>query len=181
MADYLEGDLPLGKRALFDAHLAQCPDCSSELAEMRGTIALLRRLPTPEPPADLTDNVMRRIAAGEGKPGLLDHLERWIGDLRSLLVAPNFAVPASALAAGLAVVFVTADGGRSLPGFGATSPVVQVPRAEKRPKEAALPRPRGKQTQGVAGTSARLREEFLNISCTELLLHHLSKLVEGEL
>ena len=37
MADYLEGDLSLSKRALFDAHLDACTECARELSEMRGT------------------------------------------------------------------------------------------------------------------------------------------------
>ena len=51
MANYLEGELALGDRALFDGHLDSCESCSGELSEMRATINLLRRLPTPEPPA----------------------------------------------------------------------------------------------------------------------------------
>ena len=47
MADYLEGDLDLTKRALLDAHLDACDSCSREFAEMRGTIGLLRGLPDP--------------------------------------------------------------------------------------------------------------------------------------
>ena len=50
MADYLEGELSLGNRALFDAHLDGCGDCSRDLSAMRETIGLLRSLPAPEPP-----------------------------------------------------------------------------------------------------------------------------------
>ncbi len=56
MADYLEGDLDLTKRALLDAHLDSCEPCSREFAEMRGTITLLRGLPDPEPPPFLAEN-----------------------------------------------------------------------------------------------------------------------------
>jgi anti-sigma factor RsiW len=125
MADYLEGDLSLGKRALFDAHLDACVDCSGELSEMRGTIALLRRLPTSEPPANLADNVMRRLAEGEGQPGWLDRMERWFADLSSAVASPRFALPLTAVAAGLAVVLVTGDGRLSLQGFMSHDPVAQ--------------------------------------------------------
>ena len=127
MADYLEGDLSLAKRALFDAHLDACEDCSTELAEMRETIRLLRRLPTPEPPANLTDNVMRRIGEGEGQPELLDRMARWLSELSGNLVAPRFAVPVAALVAGLAVVLVTGDRGfmLSLSGFPGRSRAVR--------------------------------------------------------
>ncbi len=50
MPDYLEGDLDLMQRALLDAHLDGCSDCSQDFAQMRGTIGLLRDLPDPEPP-----------------------------------------------------------------------------------------------------------------------------------
>jgi anti-sigma factor RsiW len=40
MADYLEGDLPLERRALFDAHLDDCEACLSEIREVQRTITL---------------------------------------------------------------------------------------------------------------------------------------------
>lgn len=160
MADYLEGDLSLGKRALFDAHLDACADCSSELSEMRGTISLLRRLPAPEPPSDLTDNVMRRIAEGEGQPGLLDRIERWFAEFSSLVLTPRFVVPATAVAAGLAVVVVTADGGGSLPGLTRQTPVAQVAQAP-RPNGPAAQQRREPQLQGFGDARGRMRVESL--------------------
>ena len=67
MADYLEGDLHLTKRALFDAHLAACDSCTREFDELRRTVALLRDLPMPEPPPFLAGKVMARIRQGEGR------------------------------------------------------------------------------------------------------------------
>jgi len=99
MADYLEGDLSLDERALFDAHLDDCPACSREIAEMRGTISLLRSLPEPATPAGLADQVMRRIRSGEGEPRLADRLRQLVdGLLAPRILAP---VSAAALAAGL--------------------------------------------------------------------------------
>jgi hypothetical protein len=91
LADYLEGDLELGKRALIDAHLDECGDCSGDLAEMQSTIALLRSLPEPEVPQDFVPNVMRRIRNGEGQRG-------WLDGVRSALewmMSPPFLYPAS--------------------------------------------------------------------------------------
>lgn len=160
MADYLEGDLSLRKRALFDAHLDTCPDCSSELGEMRRTIALLRRLPTPQAPADLADNVMRRIAEGEGQPGWIDHIERWFGEFRALVLAPGLVLPATALAAGLTLVLLTADGGGLLPGVGAETPTVGVA-GTRRPTQAAVQRPPGQPMRGVPAASGRPWEASL--------------------
>jgi hypothetical protein len=65
LGEHLEGDLSLAEFALIDAHLERCKECATELRELRATIALLRGLPDPEPPADLTARVVQRIEAGE--------------------------------------------------------------------------------------------------------------------
>jgi len=72
---------------------------------MRSTIRLLRSIPDPEPPGDLVSNVMRRIRLGEAQP---TRSERFIETL-SQIFTPQFAVPATALAAGLAVFAMTTD------------------------------------------------------------------------
>lgn len=99
MADYLEGDLPLDRRALFDAHLDECRECAREIAEMRMTIGALRSLPDPEPPALLAEDVMRRIRLGEGSTSLLDRLR----EVGSALLSPRILAPVSvaAIAAGV--------------------------------------------------------------------------------
>ena len=97
MADYLEGDLDLTKRALLDAHLDGCNDCSHEFAQMRGTIGLLRGLPSPEAPPFLVEKVMRRIRDGEGEQLFLDRLREWIASVAT----PRVALPATALGLGL--------------------------------------------------------------------------------
>ncbi|MBW2272779.1 MAG: zf-HC2 domain-containing protein [Deltaproteobacteria bacterium] len=114
MADYLEGDLSLARRALFDAHLDGCEACGGELAEMRRTIGLLRALPSPEPPPDLVDKVMRRIREGEGQASWLDRVGSWLSEL----AAPRVAIPATALAAALVIALVTGDLQLDLPGAG---------------------------------------------------------------
>ena len=40
VTDYLEGALPPGERARFDAHIADCPGCDIYVRQMRATIAL---------------------------------------------------------------------------------------------------------------------------------------------
>ena len=66
MGEYLQGDLSLAQRALFDAHLDGCPECAADLRALRETVQLLRDLPTPEVPIHLADRVVARIADGEG-------------------------------------------------------------------------------------------------------------------
>jgi anti-sigma factor RsiW len=38
---YVEGALPAGERARFDAHLTECPDCVEYVAQFRRTIAAI--------------------------------------------------------------------------------------------------------------------------------------------
>ena len=45
VTDYLEGTLPAADRARFEDHLAQCPNCSTYLEQMRQTIRALGMLP----------------------------------------------------------------------------------------------------------------------------------------
>jgi anti-sigma factor RsiW len=42
VTDYFEGALPPDQRALFDAHVAECPGCEIYLEQVRTTIALVR-------------------------------------------------------------------------------------------------------------------------------------------
>ena len=105
LADYLEGDLELEDRALVDAHLDACTQCSTEVEEMLQTIRLLRSLPEPEIPPMIAANVMRRIRAGEAEPGFWGRLSRMV----SSLLEPTFVLPASAIAVA-ALVFSVIQG-----------------------------------------------------------------------
>jgi len=92
LGDHLEGDLDLRSRARVDEHLGRCANCARELSELRSTVGLLRSLPAPQPPAELTNEVMRRIGAGEGRTRQFPAVIRNLFDPRV----------AAALAAGLA-------------------------------------------------------------------------------
>jgi hypothetical protein len=109
LADYLEGDLDLEARAIFDAHLDQCEPCAREVAEMQQTIRLLRLLPEPEPPPMIAADVMRRIRAGEAEPSFLGRIGQWLG----AVLEPNFVLPASAIAAAALVLVVLQQPGPS--------------------------------------------------------------------
>lgn len=49
MSAAIDGTLPPADAAAARAHLASCPDCSRDLAELRATVDLLRNLPQYEP------------------------------------------------------------------------------------------------------------------------------------
>ncbi len=99
IGDHLEGDLELPERARVDDHLAACAACAAELRELRATVALLRGLADPEPPAGLPETVMARIEAGEGRPAAWVHGIWRVAEPRVL----------AALAAGVAGLFVLAN------------------------------------------------------------------------
>jgi hypothetical protein len=122
MADYLEAGLGLTQRALFDAHLDGCDACTQELDELQRTISLVRELPEEDPPPFLVEKIMARIRDGEGRTTVADHIRSWLGALAS----PRVALPASALAVGLAMASgnldpSSFDPSRVLPGTFGTS------------------------------------------------------------
>jgi anti-sigma factor RsiW len=102
MSAYLERDLEEAERRDVDAHLAGCERCGAELQDLRQTVALLRRLPAPEPPPHLATRVLARIADGEARPaGWWSWLER--------LAAPVVAAPVAAALAAAAVVLLAEE------------------------------------------------------------------------
>jgi anti-sigma factor RsiW len=44
VTDYLEGTLPPAERARVDAHLRECPGCTTYIEQMRETVRLTGRL-----------------------------------------------------------------------------------------------------------------------------------------
>lgn len=50
ITDYLDGALPAGERARFEAHLAECDGCTAYFESLRLTVDTLGALPSP--PAD---------------------------------------------------------------------------------------------------------------------------------
>jgi anti-sigma factor RsiW len=53
VTDYLEGALPHGERARFDAHIAGCPHCTAYLEQMRDTIRIMGTLEPESLPGDM--------------------------------------------------------------------------------------------------------------------------------
>ena len=62
LSDYYEGALPEAERALFDAHLAQCPDCMAYLSTYEATIRLEKHA-CQETPGEIPAGLMRAILA----------------------------------------------------------------------------------------------------------------------
>ena len=100
LSDYLEGDLSATDSSLVASHLQQCDACARELDVLRAMVELLHSLPTPDPPRDLAQSVMRRLERGEGRQGWFVRL----GSALAQLVAAPVALPVSALVAVALVV-----------------------------------------------------------------------------
>jgi hypothetical protein len=104
--DYVDRLLPGQVRAEVAAHLPECPACHEEVRELEATVALLRRLPDPEPPPGLAESVMARVRAGEAEPA------SWLRSLGQIF-QPALTVTATAAVAGLTVFAVARDPGLS--------------------------------------------------------------------
>lgn len=134
--DYLEDELAPRTRERLEAQLAEDPALRRELSELEATVALLHRLPRPDPPPALADSVMARVRAGEAEPG------RWLDWLRRL-TEPAVAVPLAVAFTALALV-VGAQRDR-LPGAEDAGPAEQVasiePPARPAPQVAPDPTP----------------------------------------
>lgn len=63
VSDYLEGALPQAERERFEAHLAECPFCTTYVEQMRATVAALG---TPD----------RERLSADARAGVLDAFRR---------------------------------------------------------------------------------------------------------
>lgn len=69
LSEYLDGTLTARARARVEEHLGCCQECRNELAELRGTVRLLRSLPPVEDADEfLATRVLARIEAGDAAP-----------------------------------------------------------------------------------------------------------------
>jgi anti-sigma factor RsiW len=58
---YAEGQLGLMDRLRFRMHIAMCTRCRTYVRQLRATAKALGKLPEPELPPDLQDELMRRF------------------------------------------------------------------------------------------------------------------------
>jgi len=126
IADYLDGTLSSRRRARLDQHLERCDECQNEVHELRLTISLLRGLADPEPPENLAESVLQRIAAGEADASWTKRADQWLGSLWEAVSAPQYALPAAAVLALVAVLGIGPGPGFRLPtspGFYQETPV----------------------------------------------------------
>ncbi|HEX2045412.1 MAG TPA: zf-HC2 domain-containing protein [Gaiellaceae bacterium] len=58
VTDYVEGALPLPERARFEAHLRECPGCTTYVEQMRETVRLTGGLREEHLPPDARDTLL---------------------------------------------------------------------------------------------------------------------------
>ena len=62
LADYLASELGPDERAIFERHLADCPDCAAYLRSYAATVRLVKEAYGDDPiPADVPDGLVRAI------------------------------------------------------------------------------------------------------------------------
>ena len=101
LSEYLDGAIAERAKGRVERHLEHCAECRNELAELRGTVLLLRSLAAEEePPAYLATRVIARIEAGDAAHGGLERAREGLRTLISGPWAPAFSA--------VAVLFVVA-------------------------------------------------------------------------
>lgn len=177
MGDYLQGELTLAQRALFDAHLDGCTSCADELHTLRITVDLLRGLDTPEVPPHLTDRVFARIQDGEGQARWLDGLSAFWDAIDPARYLPPLA--AAALTSAVVIVGVR-DLGWQIPGTHppGTQVVAQASRTDADPAP-VVPRRSPPETAAAADRAAAGRAMASGFS-SELRLPAATQIAERE-
>jgi anti-sigma factor RsiW len=70
--EYLAGELPAGERAVFEEHIAHCPDCVTYLRSYEETVKLGKGAMAGEErsPCDVPEELVRAILAARPRSGL---------------------------------------------------------------------------------------------------------------
>lgn len=68
VTDFLEGQLPVERRDLFERHMAMCTWCQTYLDQMRETLATVGRLRDDDVPEALVDSLALAFRAEHGGP-----------------------------------------------------------------------------------------------------------------
>jgi predicted anti-sigma-YlaC factor YlaD len=68
VADYLAGELASERRALFEEHLVECPECHAYLRSYAGTLRLAKHAYGAEPaPGAVPERLVQAILAACGR------------------------------------------------------------------------------------------------------------------
>lgn len=97
LPEYPDGDLPVWGKRWLNAHVAQCPACRQELAELREVVTAIQAAPAKDPGAEFWSEFSREMhlklvqAAQAGQAASRPSSSRW-GRLLYLVGAPALAI-----------------------------------------------------------------------------------------
>lgn len=94
--EYLDGELAGVERAEFETHLNGCRGCREELQGLHETLALIARIPAPEPPEAFWQQYLRELRQKVAPVPPPSRLQTWLGSI------PLRPIPA--LAVGIALI-----------------------------------------------------------------------------
>jgi len=95
LSAYVEGDVSSDEKRRIEQHVNSCQECRTALGDLKNTGELVRGLEEVEPPAWLTEKIMARVRAEEGRKR---------GIFRKLFYPLHVKVPIEALATVLIAV-----------------------------------------------------------------------------
>lgn len=112
VSDYVDGDMDLAERELFEGRMQEDPELRRAVEEVQDLVTRAASLGPIEPPEDLWDGIEARIT-GTAEPARLP---------RSPSPRPHWARRLALVAAGIAVMVVSGSAGWWLHDFGAPAP-----------------------------------------------------------
>jgi anti-sigma factor RsiW len=130
--DYLNGLLAEKERALFEEHLAACPECRREIAELRNTVAAVSGLTPPSVPEAWAAAAKDHLRS-EGPPSV-SPLPDSPAPVRRGTNVFQYALISAAVTAAIALLLWLVLGGtveRWLPGLSAAAMGISDPRAAR--------------------------------------------------
>ena len=81
LLEYLDGDLTEGMQAELGAHLGRCGSCRDEVQALQETLALIARMPAPEPPEAFWQQYLREIRQRAAPARPANRLRNWLATL----------------------------------------------------------------------------------------------------
>lgn len=161
LSEYLDGTLSGRDGARVEAHIASCPECRNDLAELRRTSELLRSLRAGVESPDLAASILERIRAGEAEPTLVERLRATAGRFFS----GAWGAPLATAAVGLTVLVLVprVEIEVSIPGGSERSRPIARAEAPRRAPVAALATRRVNESplRETAATARRLSASSL--------------------
>lgn len=93
LADHLDGTLPASSGAAFEEHAKSCAACGQLMADAKGAVAFLERVPQVEAPPQLVTRLLFEISAGPSRKLVKPSLARRLfGPWIEPILQPRYAM-----------------------------------------------------------------------------------------